>query len=111
MLVILHARDYDRWLDWDPKLDNVVRSEARRLRNKLDAYAANQSPDDTYRITVPKGGYVADFTEIRSVLPETTGAAHTALGTKFPSLEIHVEPCRTDARVYRCSRDNSACCD
>jgi Tol biopolymer transport system component len=62
---------FDRPHDWDPKLDNVVRSEARRLRNKLDAYAANQSPEDTYRITVPKGGYFAEFIEIRSLLPAT----------------------------------------
>lgn len=63
---------FDRPQDWDPKLDNVVRSEARRLREKLDAYAANKSPDDTYRITVPKGRYFAELIEIRSLLSATT---------------------------------------
>ena len=28
---------FDRSEDWDPKLDNIVRSEARRLRGKLSA--------------------------------------------------------------------------
>ncbi|WP_213804068.1 PD40 domain-containing protein [Granulicella sp. dw_53] len=57
---------FDRPSDWDPKLDNVVRSEARRLRAKLDAYAASNNPDETVRITIPKGGYVAEFVELPS---------------------------------------------
>jgi Tol biopolymer transport system component len=57
---------FDRPLDWDPKLDNIVRSEARRLRVKLDAYAATASPDETVRITMPKGRYAVEFEEIRS---------------------------------------------
>lgn len=58
---------FDRPENWDPKLDNVVRSEARRLRNKLDAYAAVQSPDDTYRIHIPRGGYIAQFVALEIV--------------------------------------------
>lgn len=50
---------FDRPSDWAPKLDNVVRSEARRLRAKFDAYAACNNRDETIRITIPKGGYVA----------------------------------------------------
>ncbi|WP_446743420.1 LpqB family beta-propeller domain-containing protein [Silvibacterium acidisoli] len=57
---------FDRPADWDPKTDNVVRSEARRLRAKLEAYAASGSSDETIRITVPKGGYVATFTDLAS---------------------------------------------
>jgi Tol biopolymer transport system component len=60
---------FDRPSDWDPKLDNVVRSEARRLRAKLDAYAASNNPDETIRITIPKGGYIAEFVELPSTSP------------------------------------------
>ncbi len=56
---------FDRPDDWDPKLDNIVRSEARRLRGKLDAYAQSASPDETVRITMPKGGYTAVFRDLR----------------------------------------------
>jgi len=56
---------FDRPQDWDPKLDNIVRSEARRLRAKLDAYAASRDPDETVRITIPTGGYGAEFTPLR----------------------------------------------
>ncbi len=56
---------FDRPDDWDPKLDNIVRSEARRLRAKLDAYAETASPDETVRITMPKGGYAVEFLDLR----------------------------------------------
>ena len=56
---------FDRLEDWDPKLDNIVRSEARRLRAKLDAYAASASPDETVRITMPKGGYAVAFEDLK----------------------------------------------
>lgn len=77
---------FDRPSDWDPKLDNVVRSEARRLRAKLDAYAASNNPDETIRITIPKGGYVAQFVELPAksrspgVLPQSQGAATSVEG-------------------------------
>jgi Tol biopolymer transport system component len=53
---------FDRPQDWDPKLDNIVRSEARRLRTKLQTYADSRSPDEAVRITMPKGGYAVQFT-------------------------------------------------
>jgi Tol biopolymer transport system component len=56
---------FDRPEDWDPKLDNIVRSEARRLRGKLEAYAESASPDETVRITMPKGGYAAGFQDLK----------------------------------------------
>jgi Tol biopolymer transport system component len=68
---------FDRPSDWDPKLDNVVRSEARRLRARLDTYAASNNPDETIRITIPKGGYVAEFAELPSSDP--TFEASTSL--------------------------------
>jgi Tol biopolymer transport system component len=55
---------FDRPQDWDPKLDNVVRSEARRLRAKLEIYAASASPDEIVRITMPKGGYAVEFVDL-----------------------------------------------
>lgn len=60
---------FDRPRDWDPKLDNIVRSEARRLRANLEAYAASGNPDETVRIIIPKGGYLAEFTELPAKKP------------------------------------------
>lgn len=54
---------FERDLDWDPKLDNIVRTEARRLRSKLEAYAASNDPHETVRINMPTGGYGVQFEE------------------------------------------------
>ena len=67
---------FDRDPDWDPKLDNIVRSEARRLRDRLDEYYKTSGAEDDLQISVPKGGYLAVFhrksTE-QETLPEQAG--------------------------------------
>ncbi len=45
---------------YDPKVDPIVRVQARRLRDKLDEYYASQ-PGARLRITLPKGAYVPEF--------------------------------------------------
>jgi Tol biopolymer transport system component len=55
---------FDRPVEWDPKVDNIVRSEARRLRTKLDVYYDTVGKHDRVRICIPKGGYAVEFLEI-----------------------------------------------
>lgn len=52
---------FDRNGDYDPRLDPIVRVEARRLRKKLDDFYARESPGGAVRILLPKGGYVPEF--------------------------------------------------
>jgi len=52
---------FDRPADWDPKTDTIVRSEARRLRRKLESYYQSAGSADPFRIEIPKGGYVPEF--------------------------------------------------
>ncbi len=53
---------FERPLDWEPKVDTIVRTEARRLRKKLAAYySASGEIDRSVRIDVPTGGYVPVF--------------------------------------------------
>jgi adenylate cyclase len=48
--------------DWyDPRIDPVVRGEARRLRSKLVEYYQDEGREDPVRIHLPKGNYVAVF--------------------------------------------------
>ena len=47
--------------DWDPTVDTIVRSEARRLRSKLQIYYETYGREDELRIRIPKGGYVPEF--------------------------------------------------
>ncbi|MBA2304742.1 MAG: hypothetical protein H0W08_19205, partial [Acidobacteria bacterium] len=42
---------------YDPKLDGIVRTEAMRLRARLDKYYAAEGSQDPLIIELPKGGY------------------------------------------------------
>ena len=52
---------FDRKSDFDPRVDPIVRVEARRLRKKLDDYYATGGADDPIRIELPKGTYAVRF--------------------------------------------------
>ncbi len=54
----------DRPADFDPRVDPVVRVEARRLRARLADYYADEGHGARVVFTVPKGGYVPVF-EVR----------------------------------------------
>jgi TolB-like protein/Tfp pilus assembly protein PilF len=83
---------FDRPADFDPQTDSLVRVEAGRLRQKLQAYAQGPGKDDPLRITLPKGGYVPRFETVgkrerptepgasRTVRPAHRRAAWTRLG-------------------------------
>ena len=49
---------FGRGDDYDPRLDSIVRVEARRLRTKLDEYYASEGRDDSVIIRIPRGSYV-----------------------------------------------------
>ena len=44
-------------VSFDPRMDTTVRTEARRLRSKLDEYYQAASDDDVIAIELPKGSY------------------------------------------------------
>lgn len=46
---------------YDPKVDPIVRVQARRLRAKLEEYYASEGADDRIVIAIPKGAYVPTF--------------------------------------------------
>ena len=48
---------------YDPKLDGIVRTEAMRLRARLDKYYAAEGSRDPLIIELPKGGYRPVFRE------------------------------------------------
>ena len=53
---------FDRGEDYDPRIDPIVRVEARRLRKKLDDYyAAAPAHPGSLRIAFPKGSYNPEF--------------------------------------------------
>ena len=58
---------FDRHPDFDPRLDPVVRMNARRLRTKLREYYQNEGATDPIRIEIPKGGYSAKFAKVQEL--------------------------------------------
>ena len=61
---------YDRPPGYNPNEDNIVRSQARLLRMKLEHHFATQGKDEPFVITIPKGHYLPVF-ETRSEEPVT----------------------------------------
>lgn len=53
---------FDRKTSYDPRLDPIVRVEARRLRAKLQKYYEGEGRLDDVVIELPKGSYAAIFT-------------------------------------------------
>jgi len=58
---LLGVEVFDRGPAYDPRIDPIVRVEARRLRAKLKAYYASTGRDDQLRIEFPKGTYTPVF--------------------------------------------------
>jgi tetratricopeptide (TPR) repeat protein len=56
---------FDRREAFDPRVDSIVRVEARRLRYKLEEYYRSEGREDGIRIVLRKGSYVPIF-EYRS---------------------------------------------
>lgn len=53
---VLHRRP-----DFNPAEDNIVRVQARRLRDKLAEYFASEGRDEPVVIEIPKGSYIPEF--------------------------------------------------
>jgi tetratricopeptide (TPR) repeat protein len=64
---------FDRREAFDPRVDSIVRVEARRLRNKLEEYYRTEGRDDHVRILLRKGSYMPIF-EHRNVSNGVTPA-------------------------------------
>jgi TolB-like protein/Tfp pilus assembly protein PilF len=59
---------FGRGESFDPRLDTIVRTEARKLRSRLTKYYENEGAQDAIRIDLPKGSYAPSF---RSAVPAT----------------------------------------
>lgn len=59
---------FERDASYDPRIDTIVRTEARRLRSKLEQYYERGGRSDPILIEVPKGSYVPTF-KTRAIEP------------------------------------------
>lgn len=58
--------------DYDPKVDPIVRVQARRLRAKIEEYYAGEGASSRVMIRIPKGGYSPIFEERAVAEPAIT---------------------------------------
>src|ERR1700733_16102266 len=64
------ARVFGKPLDYDPRIDPVVRVQARLLRFKLHEYYETAGKNDPVRIDLPKGSYLPCFSaELHASIP------------------------------------------
>ena len=75
---VLGREVFDRNGDYDPRVDSIVRVEARRLRTRLEEYYSGAGQTETVRIEFPKGSYIP--------------LIHPAEGTATGSSEPRVVP-------------------
>lgn len=69
---------FERKLGYNASDDNIVRSHASRLRQRLDAYSLLEAHNESLRLTLPRGGYVPQFTQHVAAIEECETAAITA---------------------------------
>ncbi len=65
---------YQREPSYDPKLDGIVRTHARRLRERLRVYYHSDGMEDPVVIDLPRGGYVPAFHRRRGSAGEAAQA-------------------------------------
>jgi TolB-like protein len=84
---VLGVEVFDRGTEYDPRLDSIVRVEARRLRTKLDEYYASTQDRPAVFIRLKRGSYVPFF--------EAPSPAAAATG--LPTVEAGPAPGRGPA--------------
>lgn len=52
---------FGRSQDYDSAVDGIVRSQASRLRQRLELYYQAEGADEPIRVVIPRGGYVPVF--------------------------------------------------
>jgi len=70
---------FGRGEQYDPRLDSIVRVEARRLRAKVDEYYAREGCDDAVIIRMRRGSYAPLFERRQTVsaLPQSADRANS----------------------------------
>ncbi len=71
-------RVFGRSQSYNPSEDNIVRSQARILRQKLEGYFAAEGAEEPLILRIPKGGYVPELVERSRQFPSAPIASAPA---------------------------------
>lgn len=89
---------FDRPADYDPRIDSIVRVEARRLRRKLRAFYEGPGANGAVAISLPEGAYApvigrAGDTSAASAPPDAANPAEEANAiVVLPFVNLSSEP-------------------
>jgi len=77
---------FGRSRDYDSAVDGIVRSQASRLRQRLELYFQQEGADEPIRVMIPRGGYVPVFEAQGMSAPPPTVAESTETIPEIASL-------------------------
>jgi hypothetical protein len=63
---LIGERLFGRPIGYDPRDDNIVRSHASRLRQRLELYFQEEGHAESLRVTIPRGTYVPLFDRVEN---------------------------------------------
>ena len=82
---LIGERVFRRSAHYNPNEDNIVRSQARLVRQKLDAYFSAEGESEPLRLVIPKGGYRPEFIEHSDQVPTVPVASDVTVRTGLRS--------------------------
>ncbi len=85
---LLGVEVFDRKTSYDPRLEPIVRTEARRLRAKLRTYYQNEGSDDPVWIEFPTGGYAPVFVVRRGRGVPAAGDGRAGARSERPTIAV-----------------------
>lgn len=86
---------FDKGEEFDPRVDPVVRVQARRLRRILSKYYDTLGAEDPIRIIYQPGGYAPTFVEANSVVEENQQTLKPSSTLKFGNTALDSIALRT----------------
>ena len=87
---LLGVEVFDRPSEYDPRLDSIVRVEARRLRAKLAEYYETDGASDALRIRLAKGGYAPTFERVTTTSIPSGASEATSPAGRLPMSAVLV---------------------
>ena len=88
---LIATEAFDRKPSFDPRLDPIVRVEARRLRSKLVKYYEGEGRADEIVIDLPKGSYAAVFSSRPQLRTEAPARATEGTIAVLPFANLSAE--------------------
>ncbi len=85
---LLGVEVFDKGDSFDPRIDTIVRVEARRLRRKLDDYYRTEGQNDPVEIVFSKGRYDPSFRIRRRSTTEPQSETSPLLATSWRSRDL-----------------------